>query len=72
MEHSFLLACFIFLSAAVIVVPFAKATGLGSVLGYLLAGIIIGPLWPWPGYRPRNHPALFRIWRCHDAVPDRA
>ncbi len=43
MEHSFLLACFIFLSAAVIVVPFAKATGLGSVLGYLLAGIIIGP-----------------------------
>ncbi|MCF4099641.1 monovalent cation:proton antiporter-2 (CPA2) family protein [Maritalea mediterranea] len=43
MEHSFLLACFIFLSAAVIVVPFAKATGLGSVLGYLLAGIFIGP-----------------------------
>lgn len=43
MEHNFLIACFIFLSAAVIVVPFAKATGLGSVLGYLLAGIIIGP-----------------------------
>jgi monovalent cation:proton antiporter-2 (CPA2) family protein len=43
MEISFLLACFIFLSAAVIVVPIAKITGLGSVLGYLIAGVIIGP-----------------------------
>lgn len=43
MEQNFLLACFIFLTAALIVVPFAKATGLGAVLGYLVAGIIIGP-----------------------------
>ncbi|MCZ4273728.1 monovalent cation:proton antiporter-2 (CPA2) family protein [Maritalea porphyrae] len=43
MEYSFLLACLIFLSAAVIVVPLAKLTGLGPVLGYLLAGVIIGP-----------------------------
>ncbi len=33
----------IFLLAAVIAVPISKRLGLGSVLGYLLAGIIIGP-----------------------------
>jgi len=33
----------IYLAAAVISVPIAKRLGLGSVLGYLLAGIIIGP-----------------------------
>lgn len=43
MEQNFLLACFIFLTAALVVVPFAKATGFGTVLGYLVAGILIGP-----------------------------
>jgi monovalent cation:proton antiporter-2 (CPA2) family protein len=33
----------IYLAAAVISVPIAKRLGLGSVLGYLVAGIIIGP-----------------------------
>ena len=33
----------VFLGAAVIAVPIAKRLGLGSVLGYLAAGIIIGP-----------------------------
>ncbi|MCW8875546.1 MAG: monovalent cation:proton antiporter-2 (CPA2) family protein [Kangiellaceae bacterium] len=33
----------IYLCAAVISVPIAKRLGLGSVLGYLLAGILIGP-----------------------------
>lgn len=33
----------IFLAAAVITVPLAQRLGLGSVLGYLLAGIAIGP-----------------------------
>ena len=42
MEH-FLLQLFIFLAAAAIAVPVAKKFGLGSVLGYLIAGIIIGP-----------------------------
>lgn len=42
MEH-FLLQLFIFLTAATIAVPAAKKLGLGSVLGYLIAGIIIGP-----------------------------
>jgi glutathione-regulated potassium-efflux system ancillary protein KefC len=33
----------IYLAAAVVMVPIAKRLGLGSVLGYLLAGIVIGP-----------------------------
>jgi len=34
---------FIYLVAMVVAVPLAKKLGLGSVLGYLLAGIVIGP-----------------------------
>jgi hypothetical protein len=34
---------FVYLLAAVATVPIAKALGLGSVLGYLLAGVVIGP-----------------------------
>ncbi|GGA75440.1 potassium transporter [Neiella marina] len=34
----------IYLLAAVIAVPLAKKLGLGSVLGYLLAGVVIGPI----------------------------
>ncbi len=33
----------IFLLAAVVAVPLAKKVGLGSVLGYLLAGAVVGP-----------------------------
>lgn len=33
----------IFLTAAVIAVPLSKRLGLGSVLGYLIAGVVIGP-----------------------------
>jgi len=43
MEHSFLLSVFVFLSAAILVVPLIKISGLGSVIGYLVAGILIGP-----------------------------
>ena len=42
--ESFLFQATIYLGAAVIAVPFAARLGLGSVLGYLLAGIIIGPV----------------------------
>src|SRR4051812_18322832 len=41
--HSFQYQALVYLAAAVILVPIAKRIGLGSVLGYLLAGIIIGP-----------------------------
>ena len=39
----FLLQALVYLTAAVICVPLAKRLGMGSVLGYLLAGMLIGP-----------------------------
>jgi CPA2 family monovalent cation:H+ antiporter-2 len=41
---SFLLLAFLFLVAGVVAVPIASRLGLGSVLGYLIAGIAISPL----------------------------
>jgi monovalent cation:proton antiporter-2 (CPA2) family protein len=38
-----LLGTFVYLTAAVIAAPLAARLGLGSVLGYLVAGIVIGP-----------------------------
>lgn len=43
MDNNFLFQAMVFLAAAVLFVPIANRLGLGSVLGYLLAGIIIGP-----------------------------
>jgi glutathione-regulated potassium-efflux system ancillary protein KefC len=45
MEHTpaWLINSFIYLSAAVIAVPLSKALGLGAIIGYLAAGIAIGP-----------------------------
>ncbi|RZI85893.1 MAG: glutathione-regulated potassium-efflux system protein KefC [Rubrivivax sp.] len=44
MEHSnWLISTLVYLSAAIIVVPLAKKLGLGSIIGYLAAGIAIGP-----------------------------
>lgn len=40
----FLLLAFVFLCAGVVAVPIASRLGLGSVLGYLLAGIALSPL----------------------------
>ncbi|NJM86109.1 MAG: glutathione-regulated potassium-efflux system protein KefC [Cyanobacteria bacterium CRU_2_1] len=42
-NEGFFFEAFIYLLAAVLSVPIAKRLGLGSVLGYLLAGVIIGP-----------------------------
>ena len=42
--ETFLFQASIYLAAAVIAVPIAARLGLGSVLGYLAAGIIIGPV----------------------------
>ncbi len=41
--ETFLPQAFVFLVAAVVAVPIARKLGLGSVLGYLLAGVMIGP-----------------------------
>src|SRR5919206_5258638 len=45
MEHApaWLTNSLIYLAAAVIAVPLSRAIGLGSILGYLAAGIVIGP-----------------------------
>ncbi|WP_166267766.1 monovalent cation:proton antiporter-2 (CPA2) family protein [Marinobacter caseinilyticus] len=41
---AYFVQAFIYLIAAVIAVPLAKRWGLGSVLGYLVAGVVIGPV----------------------------
>ena len=41
---AYFIQAFIYLLAAVIAVPLAKRFGLGSVLGYLVAGVAIGPV----------------------------
>jgi len=45
MEHAptWLINSFIYLSATVVGVPLSKALGLGSIIGYLAAGMAIGP-----------------------------
>lgn len=43
MTDSVLAQAFVYLAAAVLCVPIAKRLGLGSVLGYLIAGVAIGP-----------------------------
>ncbi|TAL63798.1 MAG: glutathione-regulated potassium-efflux system protein KefC, partial [Burkholderiaceae bacterium] len=45
MEHAptWLTNSFIYLAAAVIMVPLSRALGLGAIIGYLVAGIAIGP-----------------------------
>jgi monovalent cation:proton antiporter-2 (CPA2) family protein len=42
-EGGFFQSALVYLAAAVVSVPIAKRLGLGSVLGYLVAGIAIGP-----------------------------
>src|SRR5438045_506354 len=41
--QEFLFGAFIYLAAAVVSVPIATRVGFGSVLGYLIAGVLIGP-----------------------------
>ena len=42
-HHSFLINILFYLVAAIIMVPLAKRLGMGAVLGYLVAGVVIGP-----------------------------
>lgn len=44
-----LLEASIYLAAAVMIVPLAVRLGLGSVLGYLAAGILVGPIFGFAG-----------------------
>ena len=43
MQDGFLHQMLVYLAAGVIVVPVFRRLGLGSVLGYLIAGVVIGP-----------------------------
>ncbi|WP_325891495.1 glutathione-regulated potassium-efflux system protein KefB [Grimontia sp. NTOU-MAR1] len=43
MGQNYLLDALIFLAAAVVAVPLAQRLGIGSVLGYLIGGVVIGP-----------------------------
>src|SRR5687767_11023614 len=43
MDGNLLLAIFVLLAATVALVPLAKWAGLGTILGYLAAGILVGP-----------------------------
>ena len=43
MSHGFLYSALVFLACAVLFVPICQKLGLGSVLGYLIGGIAIGP-----------------------------
>lgn len=43
MSHGFLHSALVFLGCAVLFVPLAHRLGLGSVLGYLVGGLVIGP-----------------------------
>lgn len=52
--QGFFFQAFVYLAAAVNAVPIAKRLGLGSVLGYLNAGMIIGP----GGYRLGDYARL--------------
>ena len=42
-NHGFLQQALVYLMAGVIAVPLFRRLGLGSVLGYLIAGVVIGP-----------------------------
>ncbi len=52
--EAFLLQASLYLAAAVIAVPLAARLGLGSVLGYLAAGLIIGPILGLTGMHETN------------------
>ena len=52
--EGFLFQASIYLAAAVVAVPFAARLGLGSVLGYLAAGILIGPVFGLVGSETKD------------------
>ncbi|HQX03299.1 MAG TPA: cation:proton antiporter, partial [Flavobacterium sp.] len=43
MDKGFFIQAIVYLTSAVVCVPIAKKLGLSSILGYLFAGIVIGP-----------------------------
>ena len=58
-----LIAILIFLVAAVVAVPLSSRLGFGSVLGYLLAGVLIAPLLGLAG-SIQSKPSYRRVRCC--------
>lgn len=58
--QTFLLGATVFLGAAIIFVPIAHRLGLGSVMGYLFAGILIGPVFGI--VKDAETLAFWRVW----------
>ena len=60
---SLLLSAFIYLASAAVAVPLSKRLGLGSVLGYLIAGGLIGPVFGLVGQETESiqHVAEFGV-----------
>ncbi len=52
--ESFLFQASLYLIAVVLAVPIASRLGLGSVLGYLIAGIVIGPVFGFVGSETKD------------------
>jgi Kef-type K+ transport system membrane component KefB len=63
MDSHTLIQALIYLGAAALIVPIAVRLGLGSVLGYLIAGCIIGR-GAAAGDRPRRFCTLPRLAWC--------
>jgi len=55
MEHgNWISTSLVYLAAAVLAVPLARLLGLGAIIGYLGAGIVIGPWGLAPGSATRR------------------
>ena len=70
--EGFFYQAFVYLAAAVLSVPLAKRLGLGSVLGYLIAGIVIGPFGLALVGEEGQDVLHFPNQRGHDVVSHRA
>ena len=66
--HAVLLQMTIYLAAAVIAVPVSQRLGFGSVLGYLAAGVAIGPILHLVAEHS-THTLVLQDGRVHAAGP---
>ncbi len=69
-ELDFVTDIMLFLSMAILVVPFAKLIRVGTIVGYLIAGVILGP-WGFGQYlgshsahRMNCAPSVIWAWLC--------